>query len=242
MSDQPISIGAWFGRGWASFRANQWALIGGYLPMVALGVILQLVWTPAEGTTTPSDVPPFSAYSVLIFVLTILVELPLIVGFYALCLGAVRGEQVRPTDVFEGFSYFGPALLTAILYALIVFGGMLLLIVPGLIWGLRYSMSWFAITDKGFSGRAALRLSGKITKGHKGKLLVVFLIGGALVVPLLMVSHLAPVAGPILVHAISLFLYPVLIAAVAAAYESLLPNAELQAEEEDVQPTPESPI
>ena len=226
MSDRPVSVGAWFGRGWEAFKAQPGALIGGYVPFIVLNVVLVLVGPRAESIATPAQALQLLLYSALQFALMILILLPLLVGFYALCLRAVRGEQVRATGVFHGFSYFGPAMWTAILYGLIVFCGMLLLIVPGLIWGLRYIMWWFAVADRGLSGRAALRLSGKITKGHKGKLLVVLLMMGAIFVPLMIVFQLAPVVGPILVYVISLSITPLFIATFAAAYESLSSNAE----------------
>jgi uncharacterized membrane protein len=64
-----------------------------------------------------------------------------------------------------------------ILYALIVVGGLILLIVPGIIWGIKYMFTPFLIIDRGLMPMDAIRESGRITSGHKWEL---FLFGLAL--------------------------------------------------------------
>lgn len=59
---------------------------------------------------------------------------------------------------------------------LIVLVGVVLFIIPGIIWGLKYSLSMVAILDKRLSPVEAVRFSGKITSGYIGKLFVLFIL------------------------------------------------------------------
>ena len=73
---------------------------------------------------------------------------PLVVGVFFLYLKAVRDEKPNFSVVFAGFSNFGKAWLTVFLYYLIVIGGTFLLVIPGIIWGMRYCLSLFAVLDR----------------------------------------------------------------------------------------------
>jgi len=48
--------------------------------------------------------------------------------------------------------------------------GFALLIIPGIIWGLKYSLCVISVLDKGLSPLQAIKFSGKITQGYKAKL------------------------------------------------------------------------
>jgi uncharacterized membrane protein len=64
-----------------------------------------------------------------------------------------------------------------IVYGLIVVGGIILLIVPGIIWSIKYMFTPFIVIDKSMMPMDAIRESGRITDGHKSQL---FLFGLAL--------------------------------------------------------------
>jgi uncharacterized membrane protein len=60
------------------------------------------------------------------------------------------------------------------LYGLIVLGGLILLIVPGIIWGIQFQFFAYYILTEGCSPVEALKKSAAITKGSKVNL---FLFG-----------------------------------------------------------------
>jgi uncharacterized membrane protein len=64
-----------------------------------------------------------------------------------------------------------------VIFGLIVLLGLILLIVPGIIWGLKYMFTPYLIIDRGLMPMEAIRESGRITQGHKWEL---FLLGLAL--------------------------------------------------------------
>lgn len=114
--------------------------------------------------------------------------------YLALCDGKVLELGVALKNGWKRFLGF---LWTSILTGLIVGGGLLLFVVPGIIWGLRYFFAPFLFLSEGVSGRAALRRSAELTRGVRWVLLarfyVVTIIGA--VIGLL---QLIPFAGPFL--------------------------------------------
>ena len=79
--------------------------------------------------------------------------------------------------------------MTFFIWILITIGGTFLLVIPGVIWGVKYGLCGFAVMDKALSAREAIRFSGKITQGYKGKLFSCWLISvvsGQLALPLVL--------------------------------------------------------
>ncbi len=227
MTDHSLSVGAWLALGWVTYKEHKRALVLGYVPLLVLALI--------DRRLEQEEVDSF--HMVLPGILLYLLSDLMYVGFYSLCLKALRDERASAAAVFDGFSYIGPAVLTSILYSLIVFAGALLLIVPGIVWALKYSMWWFAVTDRRLSGRKALRFSGNITKGYKGKISVILILAGvpgaaaSILVGLpAFVPFLTPGAASFLIlwtHILQLVVFgPWLGATFATACESLSLNAE----------------
>lgn len=87
---------------------------------------------------------------------------------------ALRLHDGLPLDLSrlgELLAGFVTYLLTALLYGLIVVGGLALLVVPGVLWGLRFAFAGYAVADGQTKVLAALRDSSRLTQGVKGKLL-----------------------------------------------------------------------
>jgi uncharacterized membrane protein len=89
-------------------------------------------------------------------------------------LSAAAGETAEVSDAWSAYPFFLNYLVGSILYGLIIIGGLILLIVPGIIWGIKYSMFGYLIIDKEIGPVEALKKSGEITKGFKWDL---FLLG-----------------------------------------------------------------
>lgn len=82
--------------------------------------------------------------------------------------------DTKPADIgqlFHAEGVFWRYLGGALLYGLIVFGGILLLIIPGIYWAIKYQFTLKLIVDKKLSPVDALKTSGKITHGYKWWLL-----------------------------------------------------------------------
>ncbi len=100
---------------------------------------------------------------------------PLVVGVYTYALRLKRGEEPAVSALFNGFNFYGSALGLYLWNALWIFLWSLLLVVPGIVKALSYSMSFFILADNPSVGvRNALKMSKKMTSGYKGTL---FMLG-----------------------------------------------------------------
>ncbi len=106
------------------------------------------------------------------FTLTIIILMGLVKTALRFC----DNEKGRFSDLFSQYGLFFRYLFARILYGLIVFGGTLLLIVPGFIWGIKFCFFEYFVIDKGLGPIEALKKSSAITKGHKWNLFVFFLM------------------------------------------------------------------
>lgn len=98
------------------------------------------------------------------------------IGVIQIFLKISRGQHAEYGDIFGGAKYFWRFIGGSILYGLIVLGGYLLLIVPGIIWQYKYSMFSYLIIDKDMQPMDAIKESGKIMYGFKWKLFVLQLL------------------------------------------------------------------
>lgn len=86
----------------------------------------------------------------------------------------VRGENPGIGTMFLGFSKFLRNIRVWLLQLVFVLLWALLLIVPGIVAGLRYSMVWFVLADEpDLTAREALNRSKALTKGRLGDLFTV---------------------------------------------------------------------
>ncbi len=84
-----------------------------------------------------------------------------------------RNENAIVEDLFSGFKIFGKAFSLQFLVIFFTFLWSLLLIIPGIIAGFSYSMSFYILRDNpNMTAREALRCSKQMMRGHKGQLFV----------------------------------------------------------------------
>ena len=86
-------------------------------------------------------------------------------------LNLIDGREAEFADLFTGFRRFYDALIMNVVSILMVFLGMLLFVVPGIILGYAYAMAPYILAENpDISGTEALRLSRQMMKGHKWEL------------------------------------------------------------------------
>jgi uncharacterized membrane protein len=104
-------------------------------------------------------------------VVSLIVSGPLSVGMALFSLSLVRRQEARFEQLFHGFAKFANAFAAYLLLVLIVIAWALLLIVPGVIAALRYSMVFFILADEpGLGPVEALKKSKAMMEGNKKKL------------------------------------------------------------------------
>lgn len=217
-----LSVGSWFSRGWETFNRNRCQLIAASLICTVCDLLYYF----------PSSNTPIIVIQVVGAVLMSVI----LVGWYYMCLKSVKGEKTAVVDVFSGFSRLGSVLALCIILAVMLTGGVVLLIIPGIILALMYGLSVFAIMDKKATVKESLRLSGRITKGYKGKLFCLFLVMGILWSPQLVFGpdsiHEGGYSTLTLVGVVLLFLIDAIVVApwtsssMAVAYDDLVQKYE----------------
>jgi len=101
---------------------------------------------------------------------------PLSVGIAAILLKLDRGETFTVEELFSGFNDFNRTLVAGLLVSLYTFLWSLLLIVPGIIAALGYSMTFFIMSENPRIGaQDALTASKNMMMGHKGELFGLFI-------------------------------------------------------------------
>ena len=105
--------------------------------------------------------------------LSFLLAGPLQLGLCFFFLNLVRGEETRFELLFEGFKPLLTVLLSYAIIAALTIVGLILLIVPGIIVALGFSMTYYVIADDPeITFQVALEQSWKLTDGYKMELLI----------------------------------------------------------------------
>ncbi|MEK7122933.1 MAG: hypothetical protein AAB855_03695 [Patescibacteria group bacterium] len=140
------------------------------LPSIITGV-LQFVYK------IPEDEPISSSLN---FIVTTAISIMLQAGLVAIALKTIAGGTPAIADLFSQTRVFLRYLGASILYGLIVFGGFLLLIFPGVMWFLKFSLWPYFLVDQNVGVIESLKMSARATKGYKPSLLVFYIYLGAL--------------------------------------------------------------
>ena len=106
----------------------------------------------------------------ILSIVTLVVEGPLLLGLTIFFLKLSREQDARFENLFDGFKMFIKAAGTYLLMILYIFLWSLLLIVPGIIAAMSYSMSFFILADNpDIRVQEALSLSKEMMYGYKMK-------------------------------------------------------------------------
>lgn len=101
---------------------------------------------------------------------------PLALGATMFWLAIARGEEAHLSLLFKGFDHFVNAFLAFLLMLIFILLWSLLLIVPGIIAGFSYAMTFFILADDpSLEGLEAIKRSKAMMKGNRMKLFLLSL-------------------------------------------------------------------
>ena len=101
---------------------------------------------------------------------SILITGPVTLGYAMFAISIFRRRETNPGEVLYGFERFGKSLGLYIVMSIFIFLWCLLLIVPGIIAALRYSMCFYILADNPNMGiMEALNESKRMMRGNKWK-------------------------------------------------------------------------
>lgn len=101
-------------------------------------------------------------------VATVIIGGPFLLSISTMFLRIYKGENVALEQLFEGFSDFARTFTAYLLMCIYIVLWAILLIIPGLVAALGYSMTFFIMAeDPNISAQDALRKSKEMMTGHK---------------------------------------------------------------------------
>ncbi len=179
MKQKTISIKEALSVGWELFTAHLWFFLALIFGISIIFSFLGLVQEEVKGT------PPllFAFVHLLVFIVNMFISM----GLIRLALQFLRKEKPSIHTSFIPDHSFFPYVIGTFMYVLVILAGIILLIIPGFMWAVRYQFSSYLILDKHLSPREAFHESARMTKGIRSKLfgfmLVIALINilGALI-------------------------------------------------------------
>jgi uncharacterized membrane protein len=102
-----------------------------------------------------------------IYVFINLISLVFSIGLMKIYLKLAYDETADFSDLVKHYRHFFRYLGAAILYGLIVLGGLILLIIPGIMWAIQFQFVYYFVVDKDMGPIEALKASSKLTRGSK---------------------------------------------------------------------------
>ena len=97
--------------------------------------------------------------------------IPFALGLAIFSLAISRNQDARLEQIFEGFKNFSTTLKAYLLILVYVLLNLLLLIVPGIVTALSYSMTFYLLADNtNLTAREAMEKSKQLMDGNKLKL------------------------------------------------------------------------
>jgi uncharacterized membrane protein len=100
------------------------------------------------------------------------------IGYTKIFLRIHDGETPKFVEIFEEYRTFWRYLGTCILTFLTVIGGLILLIIPGIFWAVRFSLAPLIVIDTKMGPKTSMKESYAITKGKFWKLLLFWITIG----------------------------------------------------------------
>lgn len=97
------------------------------------------------------------------------------IGYEKIFLKVYDGEKPKLSEMFQHYTLFWKYLGVVILNCLVVVGGIILLVIPGIYWAVRFSFAALIVVDTKSGPMAAMKESWAITKGNFWKLLLLWL-------------------------------------------------------------------
>jgi hypothetical protein len=207
---------------WELFKQH-WAVLWGALGVV---ILVNVVFSLATERQSPEVT---FAISILSFLVTRYIQL----GLMRVSLNVAAGRPAAVMQLFGEHQKLLRYIGASIVYGVIVVCGLLLLIIPGIVWSIKYGYYGLLILDKNMKVFDAISMSGKMTEGAKMQL-----FGVAILMILLTLVSIIPLGLGLLVTVpMAVVLTPLLYVKLLARHEGQVTQGS---EKETAQATPET--
>jgi uncharacterized membrane protein len=155
--------------GWETFKKRPWFFVVFSLIVIGINMI--------PGIFGNETLHPDTFNRLLSFLGTILSWI-VTLGTINFALKIYENKPTPYSSLFEKWKLIFPFFVASVLYGLIIFGGIILLIIPGIIWSLKFQFFPYAMVDRKTGIMESLKFSSKITAGSKWKIFLFNLAQG----------------------------------------------------------------
>lgn len=157
--------------GWNTMKSN----IGFFIAFLGVLLLISLALGYVE-----ESVKADKLIARIIDIISWCVNSLLTIGIIKIMLSFCDEEKAEFADLFSGFDCLFKYMIAWVLYVLIILGGLILLIVPGIMWAIKFQFFGYLMIDQGLEPIDALKESARITRGIKGDLLLFSLLLAAI--------------------------------------------------------------
>ncbi len=167
MKDKYFNFTDVLGYGWRTMKTNFWFFVGvGFLFLIItyIPTILDVIAIQILSKSS------FALFRIVTVLLSWAINIVLGIGILKIALSFCDGQKPTVGTLFDAWDCFWRYFGAAILYFLICLGGFILLIIPGIIWAIKYSQCLYFVVDRGLGPVQALKASGRTTMGVKWEL------------------------------------------------------------------------
>ena len=173
MNDKNFSVLEALSVGWRIFTGNLKLSLAATVVYVVAVVVVAIVFEIIKEVVSYSmiNLIIIVASEIVLEVLELLVSLFLDLGMIKFWFNLYDDKGASIEDLFSCGELLPFAFVADILYTVLVLIGFILLIIPGIIWAIKYLFWGFVIVDDKFGPIQSLRESAKLTRGVRWKLL-----------------------------------------------------------------------
>lgn len=154
----PFTVGDAIGVGWT-------------LAMRHLGLLVLVTLVAGALTAVPELIGDSAVWSIV----GVLVSMVVTLGYVKIVLNIVDEKPAAMGDLFSCIHLVPQYFVATIVYVVVVGVGLILLVVPGIIWAIKFFFYDFPIVDEETGPFTGLSRSAAVTQGAKGRLFLLFL-------------------------------------------------------------------
>lgn len=199
-----FSINVAVSYGWDSAKKHWGFLIVCILIMIAVNAVPSLLSSMLMTHDRPNIV------TFVIQIIGWVLQMAVSLGIIGVALKLYDKKKAVYSNMLDYFQLIIPYFLGSIIYIVIVVVGLILLVIPGIVWAIKFRYYTYFMVDRRLGPIDALRASSKITEGVKWKL---FFLG--------IVLALINLVGALLLLAGLLFTIPLSLMAEVYVYRKL---------------------
>lgn len=229
MSNKYFSFSDVLGYGWRVMKQNFWFFVG--LGFIWFFITYFPVFIEITLDYLALSKTAFITWKIFLNIVQIFISIILQIGLIKIALSFCDERKPTIGMLFEFWGNFWRYLGAGILYSLIALCGLILFIIPGIIWMIKFSLCFYFVIDKGLGPVQSLKASSRTTMGVKWNLLGFGIVCGLIN----LLGLLCLIVG-------TFAAYPTVLVAQALVYRQLMEQTpqlnEFEARQPDIQPNP----